>query len=175
MKRLASLFVLILCLVLAGCSMDYSTDRYVEQDGVIYYTSSREKVCFASCTFLWDGEADHMEIVIPDTVDGYRVTALGGYLGRGLPCPFQLVMPVDPADPPDGAPVRDLVFTLRLGRYVGAINSAVISETYLLDGEYVRPVFYVICDRNNSHYRSTDGVLYTVNGERVTICSAPDA
>ncbi len=174
MRRPATLFALLLCVILVGCSMDYSTDRYVEQDGVIYYTSSREKVCFADGAFTWDGDADHMEIVIPDTVAGYRVTALGGYLGRGLPCPFQLVMPVGSVDVPEGAPVRDLVFTLRLGRYVEEINSAAGGEVYLLDGEYVRPVFYVICDENNPHFRSVDGALYTAGGQPVAICGSPE-
>ena len=173
MKRLVPLFALLLCVVLAGCSMDYSTDRYVEENGIVFYTSSRSKVCFASGSFTWDGDPDHMEIVIPDTVDGYRVTALGGYLGKGLPDPFRLDMPVDSVDVPHGAPIRDLVFTLRLGQYVKEINSATGGEVYLLDGEYVRPVFYVICDGNNPHFRSVDGQLYTAKGEPVTICGLP--
>ena len=174
MKRLVPLFVLILCLVLAGCSMDYSTSRFVEQDGRIYYTSSRSKVCFASGAFSWDGDPNHMEFVIPDTVGGYRVTALGGYLGRGLPDPFRLDMPTDPVDVPDGCVVRDLVFTLRLGRYVEKINSVSGGEVYLLNGEYVRPVFFVICDESNPHLHSVDGVLYSADGQQVTICGQPE-
>lgn len=40
----------------------------------------------------WDG-SDGAVIVIPDEVHGYKVTALGGYIGRGVPTAFALNAP----------------------------------------------------------------------------------
>ena len=53
-----------------------------EKDGLIFYTGRASHRCFVA-GWTWDGDEDHLTITIPDKFNGYAVTQLGGYNGRG--------------------------------------------------------------------------------------------
>ncbi len=73
--------------LLCSCSLEYSNYNQKTIDGVDYFFSGVRKVCFAS-TYTWNENEKDITINIPDTVDGYKVVALGGYIGSGCPCSF---------------------------------------------------------------------------------------
>ena len=58
-----------------------------EENGVMYHLSRSGKEAFAS-EYTWDVHGDETEIIIPDEVNGAKVTQLGGYFGTGVPSPF---------------------------------------------------------------------------------------
>lgn len=67
-------------------------------DGRFSYAYSK-KLCFIH-EYNWDGDMNNTEIHIPETVNSIKVTDIGGYLGRGLPMPFEITGLPEP-DPSD--------------------------------------------------------------------------
>ena len=64
----------------------YRAADWTDTDGQRYYRNLVTHQAFAA-DVDWDG-SDGAVIVIPDEVHGYKVTALGGYIGRGVPTAF---------------------------------------------------------------------------------------
>ena len=104
-----------------------------------------------------------MDFTVPDTVFGYRVIALGGYVGRGAPYAFCVELPEDLGhirESFDGdlwdyalerypnAEVVELPFTVHIGK----------------DLEAVRVLYHITltvdCDPENKTFYSKNGVLY---------------
>ena len=69
----------------------YRAADWTDTDGQRYYRNLVTHQAFAA-DVDWDG-SDGAVIVIPDEVHGYKVTALGGYIGRGVPTAFALNAP----------------------------------------------------------------------------------
>ena len=67
-------------------------NKTIESDGLSYYTHNIFRTCFAG-NYTWPSDTDSAVLDIPDTCDGYRVIALGGYIGSGAPCPFLINVP----------------------------------------------------------------------------------
>ena len=90
--------VLLLLLALAAAGLFALRDAAMLYHGPVtegkqeYYVNNLSRRAFAG-SWLWDGDPDHMTIVIPDEAAGYPVTALGSYSGRGVPTLFRAVLP----------------------------------------------------------------------------------
>lgn len=69
-----------------SCSMNYSCGS---ADEWTYGYSDKLNNCFLG-TYYWDGNKDTMQIDIPERFNGYDVTKLGGFTGRGLPMSFNI-------------------------------------------------------------------------------------
>ena len=128
-----------------------------------------------------------MDFTVPDTVFGYRVTALGGYVGRGAPCAFTVELPEELGhirESFDGglwdyalerypnAEVAELPFTVHIGKNLEEIREELFGSCYGFtpDG---REVLYHItlavdCDPENKTFYAENGVLYDrATGEAV--------
>ena len=107
----------------------YRAADWTDTDGQRYYRNLVTHQAFAA-DVDWDG-SDGAVIVIPDEVHGYKVTALGGYIGRGVPTAFALNAPeiwntqvvfgdekvaADAEKDYPNAKIVDCTVTLRLGR-----------------------------------------------------------
>lgn len=138
-----------------------------------------------SSGFDWDGETEKITVVIPDTVEFYnssrtfRITKLGGFFSRDVPCAFGPMLPVGSragqtiySDSDDlesarerypDAPVRDLTVHLSVGRHVSEIPLPAASLLYRereADDAIWRVTYWVDCDENNQTFYSEDGKLY---------------
>ncbi len=86
-KRIKTIGILALCLlsvfILWGCSTDYSEWG---QEGNFTFAYG-DKTAFVT-EYRWDGTAEGTNIVLPESYEGRKVVAIGGYFGRGLPTPF---------------------------------------------------------------------------------------
>ncbi len=161
----------------AGGSWGYRPESAELTGGQYYYYNPVSRQTFAA-HYEWDGNPEHMVLQIPDTIFGYPVTSLGGYRGRGVPCPFRVNLPeswgvkelFDPElfeselqSHPD-AEVVDLVFTVTLGKHVSQLRTA-SSWAYCFDADWrtrICRIYYVFdCDPENGTFYSQDGRLYT--------------
>lgn len=124
----------------------------------------------------WDG-TDGAEIVIPDEMNGYRITAIGGFYGRGVPTPFCVTAPKEwntrfdsfifggkaPEEETEypNAEVTDCTITLVLGKYLKEINGVALGSYVSADGQQaLRLRWYVTCDEENKVFYAENGHLY---------------
>ena len=153
-------------------------------EGVQYIPNFLTARAFAS-GFDRDGETEEISVVIPDTVEFYnssrtfRVTKLGGFGDRAVPCAFGPMLPVGSGSGqviyPDAeelksarerypnASVRDLTVHLSVGRYVSEIPMPAASLLYRDregGGAIWRVTYWVDCDENNPAFYAEDGRLY---------------
>ena len=92
MKKLIAVFLSIfICLTFSGCSLlfEYQTDAIDNFD--IGYSKVLNEAFVSS--YNWDGTDETKNIVIPEEYNGEKITALGGYFGRGVPCAFGVELP----------------------------------------------------------------------------------
>lgn len=164
MKKISVLLSFIILLLCCGCSMHYG-ENTILKDNITYYPSSVSKVCFVG-TYSWDGTQDTTTIDIPDKVDGYRVTKLGGYTGRGVPTPFYIdfssIGSYYYEDIPNNAEIITYHFTLNIGKNLNEIQRVFIDEYLKINDSdrYAKIVFTVNCNKDNKHFYSLDGKLY---------------
>ena len=138
--------------------------------------------------YQWDGDEENRTIVIPETYMGkYTVTTVGGYIGRGYPCPFAIFLPaeietaysIDGGYDPDelveigwfeSYTIVNYEFRLILGANVKDVSYVDQCVWVCKDGEratlyYLR--VYVECAAENKHYYSENGRLYQADGALV--------
>lgn len=183
-------------LSLRDSSMNYRLENCERIESVEYLPNFMSGRAFAA-GFDWDGKTEEISVVIPDTVEfsrpskTCRVTKLGGFAGRGGPCQFGPMLPIDSesqgnfdesTDDPKlleeirqrhpGAPMRDLRVRLYLGRYVSEIPLSASSLIYRQregNGTLWRVAYQVDCDENNQTFYARDGKLYLrADGTAVT-------
>lgn len=169
----AVLLLGVLCFLFTACN----TSKYLETvDGtyLIGYGNyaGRDKGRAYVGSLIYDGE--HKEFTVPDEYKGRKITALGGYHGTGLPCPFGIditaalseykgcVKIID--DDPNARHVP-IEFTVRLGRNVSEIaNSHGKCYYQATDSESKNVLTYAVyhfeVDENNQVFYSEDGKLY---------------
>ena len=175
-------------LLTAGCtSLDsfsitgYNNDTCII-DNQLYQVSSNGTKAFAT-DWYWDLDPENTDIYIPDTItvpgSGRQasVVTLGGYMGTGVPCPFEIIPDresgIDYYSVPYrsvkdfGSPVtwEDLTFTVHIGKNVTDVKMVVGSGYYGLRDEdgvirLYHPVCCYECDPENRTLYSKDGVLY---------------
>ena len=156
---------------------NYDTADAVEENGVLLYLRKDHGAAFAS-TYRWDGTGDAIDYVIPDTVQGVKVTAIGGWTGGLKKVPaagltvrmpetyrgaerMQYILPVDAAE-------VTLPVHIHIGRYVRSVqpDGSPPAVTCYFDhakgtGSYlITQVWTVTCDEGNETYYARDGRLY---------------
>ena len=132
---------------------------------------------FAS-TYRWDGTGDAIDYVIPDTVQGVKVTAIGGLTGELKKAPtagLAITMPETYRGAerahytmPSGAVEITLPVHIHIGRYVREVQpdgSLPTPTGYFgydkgVSSYIITPVWTVTCDEGNETYYARDGRLY---------------
>ena len=155
----------------------YPAENVVEKDHVRIYLRRDGREAFASVYFL-DVTGYAFYYTIPDTVQGARVTAIGGLVGelKKVPCNGLYVAMPETYRGAERAqytmPVNAVEVTLpvhiHIGRYVRSIEPDYSLPTptgYFGYEAGVRsyilaPVWSVTCDENNETYYAEGGKLY---------------
>lgn len=152
----------------------------------LFATQSKEAMVY---NYQWDGDEENMTIVIPETYQGeYTVTTVGGYVGRGYPCPFSIWLPgeIETTYSTDGEYDPDELvelgwfesytvihydFRLILGASIKNVSYVKpVVYVYKDDAEHAilyYPRVYVECAAENTHYYSENGKLYQTDGTLV--------
>lgn len=132
-----------------------------------------------AAVYEWDGREETLDFTVPDTVFGYRVTALGGYVGRGAPYAFTVELPEgfghlrESFDTEDwdfarekhpNAEVVELPFTVHIGRNLEEIREAAFGSCYGFTPEGKEVLYHITltvdCDPENKTFYSENGILY---------------
>ncbi len=138
------------------------------------YSKSR-KNCYVSRIYYTLGEDTNM--IIPDTYNGYEITKLGGYFGRGVPDPFMIEISnmtwgheksLKNGDYGNNAIVTDIVFTITLPNYLKEIQNTNCDTIFYCSSndsgqtvyQIYRPVYYFIISASNSYFYTENGKLY---------------
>ena len=110
---------------------NYDAADAVEENGVLLYLRKDHGAAFAS-TYRWDGTGDALDYVIPDTVQGVKVTAIGGFTGELKKAPtagLAITMPETYRGAerahytmPSGAVEITLPVHIHIGRYVRSVQ-----------------------------------------------------
>lgn len=169
MKKWISIGCILVVLVLVGgllmqSSMMYGGDEIVD-GGLRYYPHAFFKTCFVA-DLTWPAGETEAVMDLPDTCGGYRVTELGGYIGKGLPCPFTVTM----ADSvvvysegalPENAQVEAWHLILNVGRNLEE-NTNIEMDGYYRIGpnRFVQILVTVHCSVENPHFYAENGRLY---------------
>ena len=169
---LAALAVMLGALLACGCT-GYDSADSVRRDDLLYYIHKSGKKAYV-CEYYWDLDPEHTDIYIPDEIDGAVVDRIGGFMGTGVPCPFNVDSDEDgclhvvrPEEREFDAPCewRDIVFTLHIGKNI--TDATYFAQMGYLgkkndDGSYIlyRPVYRMECDPDNPVMYSEDGMLY---------------
>ena len=155
----------------------YPAENVVERDHVLFYLRRDGRDAFASA-YRWDGTGDAIDYTIPDTVQGVKVTAIGGLTG-GLKKAPAAGLAVNMPETYRGAeraqytmPVNAVEITLpvhiHIGRFVRSIeeDGSLPAPTGYFGYEkdvssyIITPVWTVTCDEGNETYYARDGRLY---------------
>ncbi len=132
-----------------------------------------------AAAYQWDGREETMDFTVPDTVFGYRVTALGGYVGRGAPYAFTVELPESFGHTREGfgedlwdyalerypnAEVVELPFTVHIGKNLEEIREELFGSYYGVTPEGQEVLYHITltvdCDPENKTFYAEDGVLY---------------
>lgn len=191
MKKLTVLLsAFVFLLLLCACTRNYS---YQAEEGPFIFmygryfprasTRNPDGVCVNRYT--WDGDSGNTDIVIPDEYASQAVGSLGGYFGKGLPCPFFiddtsclglhddnedthdlgcLSVPFDMLDelPDEWSELVCHDFDLYLGKSIDTIFSDPCVTIYTVNGVKTAycPRVRVHCDEKNGTFFSKNGRLY---------------
>lgn len=193
MKRIYKKIIIILCLLcfcmsLSGCFYSFENT----QDGKFSFGVSKIKKDAFCIGCNWDG--GDASFVIPDEFMGYKVTTLGGYTGRGYPCPFSIKVDLNAIYPEyegtygqqediEGSPSTDEyeVFTFFVHLGVNLINLDYIDgKTYFVrhiekqNGEIQSDILckivysFTVDSANPRLYAKNGKLYYRENNELVT-------
>lgn len=161
------LFLFLCTTFLTQCSMMYGNND-LSSDNLHYYSHNIFKTCFAS-TYSWPTDGKYAVIDIPDTCDGYRVTALGGYIGSGAPCPFWVSLPdtlsvysgYSESTLPDHAQIDQYHLVINIGKYLRKDEFIVMDDYYEVGyNRFVQILVTVNCSPENPYFYSENGKLY---------------
>ena len=121
--------------------------------------------------YRWDGTKEGLRIE-PGTINGLPVTRYGGYMGRGVPCPFHVDIPGATFSRQNIVPREEIVDTIEFTLVVGSrirdfnLSNYGLGGYYLLnerkDGKnaYYKVLIHPEVDPANSKYYEKDGKLY---------------
>lgn len=182
-KLLASFGCFVICLSFTGCSLlfDYQNDAIDNFD--IGYSDVLNKAFVSS--YNWDGTDETKNIVIPEEYNGIKITALGGYYGRGVPCAFGIDLPdsyqkdlcdevnqwirSDIYEDIESADTIYLNFDLHISKNIEQITEHTLDCFYegaYFDGEdydlkiIVILLYNITCDDGNKTFYAKEGKLY---------------
>ena len=177
-----AIFVYLIDPILEETSFLYTES--VVQNGFGIGVNRVANTCYAAA-YECAGNAEKIEITIPDAYDGIPVKRIGGSYGRGLPQPFAISFAELYMNAPEGSVYYNTVFTwdtlqnaikddysvvvvpviLNIGENIETIYY-VDMDTYYPhindDGSvtFYHPAVYVNCSENNKFFYSKDGKLY---------------
>ena len=131
------------------------------------------------CGYTYDPSSGTNEISIPESFGDYPVKGLGGYVGKGAPCPFNIDVKGFPTISGvglsggsfdwyikgEGLEPEYVDVVLNIGpniREIYADQFGIVSGKKLV---IVR--VYANCDSGNTSFYSENGILYRKNGEVV--------
>ena len=146
-----------------------------------------------AASYSWDGREETLDFTVPDAVFGYRVTALGGYAGRGAPFAFTVKLPESFGHMREGfgedlweyalekypnAEVVELPFTVHIGKYLEAVREEAFGSCYGFTPEGQEVLYHITlrvdCDPENKTFYSENGILYhRKTGEAVLGAAEP--
>lgn len=170
---------LLFCLgMFTALAVNYSEIDWHSGDGFAYLIRDGVKKA-GPCVYTYDPASGNTVIDIPESYGEYPVKSLGGYVGKGGPCPFYIelkgVRVVSGVALSDGSfawylnnqdlEPENVDLTLNIGpniREIYADQSGIHA-----DGKLYIVRVYVNCDPGNRWFYSKDGVLYHKNGEIV--------
>lgn len=183
MKKLIAVFLSIfICLTFSGCSLlfEYQTDAIDNFD--IGYSKVLNEAFVSS--YNWDGTDETKNIVIPEEYNGEKITALGGYFGRGVPCAFGVDLPDsylnDLCDEVNQWVCSDIYedvgsvdtvylnFNLHISENIEQIQIHTLDRVYngtYFNGDYNSKIIVVLlynitCDEDNKTFYAKEGKLY---------------
>ena len=141
---------------------------------------------------MLEGDLSYTEFVIPDEYRGYPVTTLGGYIGRGFPCPFDfdIELPEEYSEYVENQQVfgtndcvfdevgdgwETVVFHITLGKNVREINHAEPCSYIgidIVDGDerigdilYKIVPYFTVPEENGVFYAEGGRLFYKNSGE----------
>lgn len=166
------LFLMFLCAsFLTQCSMLYG-DKELSLENLNYDANSICNICFAN-TYTWPSDEQYAELTIPDSCEGYRVTALGGYVGSGAPVPFIVKLPdtrgISSADTlPDNAEIVQYHLLINIGKHLRKVELVEMNGYYNLGSDqYAQILVTVNCAPENPYFYSENGKLYNRRDDSV--------
>lgn len=193
MKRFLCFAAAVFCLLgFTGCSLFYHSGATIDGIYDACYSTHYKNAFIAHC--IWSGHKDEMEFTVPDSCEGYPITMLGGYMGRGYPMPFCVEVPrleelpdvsewegilPDTVENKEDDALVPLVFTVRLGKNITKVNyvhGKGCMYTYVpsSDGSYTdhiavaRIVYkFEVADDNPVFYADNGKLYYKSSGECV--------
>ncbi len=169
---------LLICVGLNYAVTHNYTDIVWNVDGYDYLIREKNKKA-GVCSYTYDPEAGDKVIVIPESYEDYPIQSLGGYIGRGGPCPFEIELEGVHATSGEGDSYGSYA------AYAQGKGLHLVYEDVVLNiGPNIREIFayqdgmragktlyvvrvYVNCDPDNPKFYSRDGVLYNKFGEVV--------
>ena len=149
---------------LTQCSLMYGNKEF-SSEGLSYEAHSILNSCFAS-TYTWSSGEKYAVLDIPDTFDGYRVTALGGYVGSGAPSPFTANLPNalsvhSKGTLPDNMQIERYHLVINIGKYLRDDEFIVMDDYHKVgNNHFVQILVTVNCSPQNPYFYSKDGKLY---------------
>ena len=183
MKRIFGLLLLVTIISsFCGCSLLYDYESYAVGLFDVGYSSALNNAFLG--TYNWDGTEENMNVVIPESYNGIKITELGGYFGRGVPSPFTISPTEDALNVLcenatewqyvsdtaniDNYNVQYLRFKLNVSKYISEVENFysgdIIVAKYTENGEVKYNAYvltcYVTCDADNEKFYSKDGKLY---------------
>lgn len=183
-RGICGVLVILQVLLLSSCALTY---EHIDDNevGIGYGYSEWENNCFVAGIAYTMGDATH--ITIPDEFRGAPVTALGGYIGRGVPAPFYVYFNIEDSiseeyetfstdddcmqflvDSTTKVEVLNVEFTITLPKHLKKITkTSLITVTCQKhsDGQNVllkvfRPVYCFEISEQNEFFYTKDGKLY---------------
>ncbi len=135
--------------------------------------------------YNWDGSQESINIVIPEEYNGNKITSLGGYYGRGVPCSFA-VEPVESfknslcsdanlwgysniLEDIGSVETKYFNFNIHISKNIEQIDIHNLNSIYIgenVDGQnhIIKIVlvflYNITCDEQNEEFYSKDGKLY---------------
>ena len=168
-KRRLSLLALVLAVIVfaaTGCT-GYSEET---SDGPWEAKLSPDDEKAFVYQYTWDGTEEGLRIVPPAEIGGCKVVQIGGYYGKGAPCPFHVELKdmFSRQSAPEEEKRKDLVFTLVIGPKISDVfyNDTNLGLWYYgkdTTGEnrvYYRVLVQVELDPANPYFYMKDGWLY---------------
>ncbi len=170
---------LLIYLALSNSIGNNYSDIVWDKDGFDYLIREKNKKG-GICRYTYDPDAGDNVIVIPESYEDYPIQSLGGYIGRGGPCPFAIDIKGVYAASGEGSSYGSYA------AYAQGKGLRLVYEDVVVNiGPNIREIFacqdgmragqtlyvvrvYVNCDPDNPKFYSRDGVLYRKNGEVVT-------
>lgn len=154
------LALLLFSFTLAGCFYDGD----LTEDGSMFvgYSKMRKKAFVG----MLCGDLGNTEFVLPDEYMGYPVTTLGGYIGRGYPCPFNfdIALPEEYRIYEENQRVfstRNSVFDEVEDGWETVIFKIALGKN-IREIEYTMPCNYIGIDIDNGDGTETGDILYKI-------------